>query len=90
MKTYTAYITLSYDGEDPQKRTCLVSVDVTADLLAFVSRLTDAILGDSVWEIDEVLITPPGELSRKVPEEHFNSIDEFITRFRGVRFKAKS
>lgn len=87
MSVYTVYVRCKYEGPDPTPQRFCCSIDVPDNLLAFVATLKDAILGEGMWEIDEISIIPPGGLCRVVPDEHFMSLDEFATHFGCIRFK---
>ncbi|PIQ68669.1 MAG: hypothetical protein COV91_02820 [Candidatus Taylorbacteria bacterium CG11_big_fil_rev_8_21_14_0_20_46_11] len=89
MSMYSVYIRCSFeplDSTNPTHRE-VHSLEVPAELLSFVVALKDATLAESGWEIEEVLILPSGELCEKPADEHHDSLDNFLTHFRGVRFK---
>lgn len=64
-------------------------MDVTPELLPFAVLFKDAILGDSTCEIEELFFLPAGAVCLQAPDEHCESIDEFISKFGGVRFKPR-
>lgn len=85
---YTAHIRCLKVGSSDVTR--LHSVQIARGELADVHALCFTELEDSDWKIDQILVLPGGGITEDIiPSEVHGSIAEFVSFYRGIRFRIK-